>query len=129
MPRHCYACLPQDGEAGAAPTTAEQASHLLQAVCIRSGDGRRRIISELVATLLLGSGHEVAGLSDEERALMLAVPGAAAGQLAFVAKPGHAPPAKVSWAAYLCVVAAVYLRFSCSLRRQAIRSDCIIHIS
>ncbi|KAJ9534414.1 hypothetical protein QJQ45_016118, partial [Haematococcus lacustris] len=34
---------------------AERAAHLLQAICVRSVEGRRRVLSELAATLLVGS--------------------------------------------------------------------------
>ncbi len=83
---------------------AERTAHLLQAVCVRSVEGRRRVVSEAVLTLLGGEAAQALaqGLvmdvkpSEEELALALgAVPNASPLiGASFFRQPGRPAPAK-----------------------------------
>ncbi|KAK9821448.1 hypothetical protein WJX81_000342 [Elliptochloris bilobata] len=78
-----------DGGAPAAPGLAEQTSFFLLAVCIRSAEGRRRIVAEIVRTL----GGDGSGACPALGSREPAAPPAAS--VPFLPRPGAAPPAKV----------------------------------
>jgi hypothetical protein len=86
---------PPAGSAAAGPGVAANASSLLQAVCIRSGEGRRRIINELVATLTNSSSGTSSRTGSEGGAQQQAAGGGAASKLPYVCKPGSPSPAQV----------------------------------
>lgn len=78
---------------------AEQASFFLLAVCIRSADGRRRIIAEITSTL--GNQHGKAGTSIPQ------LPAAVLEHNPFQAGPGGPAPHMVSipplrWSLHVC---------------------------
>jgi hypothetical protein len=85
---------PPSGSA-AGPGVAGNASSLLQAVCIRSGEGRRRIINELVATLTNSSSGTSSRPGSDGGAQQQAAAGVAASKLPYVCKPGSPSPAQV----------------------------------
>lgn len=71
-------------------SVAANASALLQAVCIRSGEGRRRVINELVATLSTSSGSCMADSGSTnscQQPMQL--------QLPYICKPGSPSPVQV----------------------------------
>eukprot|EP00798_Chlamydomonas_sp_ICE-L_P016841 gene16841-23121_t len=87
------------------PSLGECVVMLLQAVCVRSADGRRRVINELVGTLMVGSAstaHSAEALpllapppefdSIERQLALNAGPGSSG---AFMTKPGYPAPTKV----------------------------------
>jgi hypothetical protein len=80
---------------GAGPGVAGNASSLLQAVCIRSGEGRRRIINELVATLTNSSSGTSSRPGSDGGAQQQAAAGVAASKLPYVCKPGSPSPVQV----------------------------------
>jgi hypothetical protein len=85
---------PPSGSASG-PGVAGNASSLLQAVCIRSGEGRRRIINEVVATLTNSSSGTSSRPSSDGGAQQQAAAGVAASKLPYVCKPGSPCPAQV----------------------------------
>jgi hypothetical protein len=85
---------PPSGSASG-PGVAGNASSLLQAVCIRSGEGRRRIINELVATLTNSSSGTSSRPGSDGGAQQQAAAGVAASKLPYVCKPGSPSPAQV----------------------------------
>ncbi|KAF6259545.1 hypothetical protein COO60DRAFT_1004200 [Scenedesmus sp. NREL 46B-D3] len=80
----------------AAPGVAVNASSLLQAVCIRSGEGRRRIINELVATLSNSSSRTSSRAGSDSGAQQQAAGNAAPSKLPYVCQPGSPSAAQVA---------------------------------
>jgi hypothetical protein len=77
----------------------EAASRLLQSICIRSSEGRKRVIAEVVATLAAASSAGAAGGGQQQgEALALALqepPGSKRPDVAYRPAPGAPPPLKV----------------------------------
>ncbi|GFR50880.1 hypothetical protein Agub_g13169, partial [Astrephomene gubernaculifera] len=86
------------GMAGVAPL-ADKVNELLQAICVRSVEGRRRIISELVATLAVTQLPPGALSAAHKELILRPPPGPAGGQGPaagpFEERAGWAPPAKI----------------------------------
>ncbi|KXZ41108.1 hypothetical protein GPECTOR_790g10 [Gonium pectorale] len=84
------------GGSGGAVSLTDKVNELLQAICVRSVEGRRRIIGELVATLAV-SQLAPGALDPAHRELILRPPpGAAPGAAGpYEERPGYASPAKV----------------------------------
>jgi hypothetical protein len=84
----------------AAVALDEGASRLLQAICIRSAEGRRRVIAEVVATLTAANAASAAGSGQGAAAEALALalaepPGSKRPDVAYRPAPGAPPPLKV----------------------------------